>query len=157
MRNAFRKVCNQNIIEKAVKTSPKEAGIDDMIIDRVAEQTITNETNKVSAISFVSGLPGGLAMAGTIPADLAQYFAHIIIVAQELGYIYGWREICSVENELHPEAASLLIMFIGIMFEVEGVAGTLGKIAYSTIAKTTGEQITKLAGIKFLQVLQYCS
>ncbi|MBR0518985.1 hypothetical protein IJJ97_04260, partial [bacterium] len=111
LRNAFRKLCNQNIIEKAVKTSPKEAGIDDMVIDRVAEQTITNETNKVSAISFVSGLPGGLAMAGTIPADLAQYFAHIIIVAQELGYIYGWKEICSVENELNPEAASLLIMF----------------------------------------------
>ena len=66
LRNAFKKVCPQNQIEKAIKTSPKEAEIDDMVIDRVAEKTITNETNKVSAISFVAGIPGGMAMAGTI-------------------------------------------------------------------------------------------
>ena len=100
LKKALKKYCTDKEIEIAIKTSPKEAGISDMVIDRVADNTITAETNKVSAISFVAGIPGGMAMAGTIPADLAQYFAHIIIIAQELGYIYGWREIYSVEENI---------------------------------------------------------
>ena len=47
------------------------------------------EFNKVSAISFVSGLPGGVAMFGTVPADLAQYSGHILRILQKVN-IFIW-------------------------------------------------------------------
>ena len=44
------------------------------VIDRLADSYINSHTTKVTALSAVSGLPGGWTMAATIPADLAQYY-----------------------------------------------------------------------------------
>ena len=41
------------------------------------------------------GLPGGVAMGVTIPADLAQFFGMSLRLAQELSYLFGAKEkIC---------------------------------------------------------------
>mgnify|MGYP000982287529 CR=1 FL=1 len=77
----------------AVKFNPAYAGIPLSTISKIANQCINYETNKVSSISFAAGIPGGIAMAGTIPADLTQYFGHVLRILQKLIYLYGWEEI----------------------------------------------------------------
>ncbi|EFO54007.1 conserved hypothetical protein [Streptococcus infantis SK1302] len=45
------------------------------ILDRVANACIRDNVLLASGTSVLAGLPGGLAMAVTIPADVAQFYA----------------------------------------------------------------------------------
>ncbi len=43
---------------------------------------IVLEIRKVTVLSAAAGLTGGFAMLGTVPADLSQYFLHILRILQ---------------------------------------------------------------------------
>jgi hypothetical protein len=47
-------------------------------------------TTKVAALSAAAGIPGGIALLGTISADLAQAPARVLRIAQKLAYLYSW-------------------------------------------------------------------
>ena len=64
------------------------------ILDKIASDCISYHTNIASGTSFVAGLPGGLAMIGTIPADVAQFYFHVFVIAQKLSYVYGYPDLC---------------------------------------------------------------
>lgn len=53
----------------------------------MANACIRDNVLLASGTSVVAGLPGGLAMAITIPANIAQFYAFSLKLAQELGYI----------------------------------------------------------------------
>ena len=86
LRTALKKRYSADIVEKAVKVNPAYAGIPVEEINNIAKAAIKYEATKVTAISFAGGIPGGLAMAGTIPVDIAQYFGHILRILQKLIY-----------------------------------------------------------------------
>lgn len=93
LRTALRRHCTDEQIEKAVVTSPATAGIPLKVIAEAAKASIAYETSKVTGISTLAGIPGGLAMIGTVPADLAQYMGHMLRVVQKLAYIYSWPDL----------------------------------------------------------------
>ena len=78
LRAELKKRCPEVDADYAVETTPLEAGVSPSDIDAIALAVVDFETQKCAAISFLAGIPGGVAMAGTIPADLAQYFAHAL-------------------------------------------------------------------------------
>ena len=80
-------------IDELIKKGPIEIGMDQKTLDSIANKLIFKRTSQSSIASFVSGLPGGLAMAATIPADVLQFFAMALKLAQELSYIYGASDI----------------------------------------------------------------
>lgn len=119
-----------DVISLAIETSPAAAGITPEQLNAIADSAIRFETTKVTALSAVSGIPGGLAMVGTIPADLTQYFAHILRIAQKLAFLYGWENIFEDdEKEIDDDTKNLLILFIGVMFGVNGATEAVSKIA----------------------------
>lgn len=70
-----------------------EAGCSREMLSRIANRQILKRTSESSIASFVTGLPGGLAMAATIPADVMQFFGMALRLAQELANYMGHR-IC---------------------------------------------------------------
>ncbi|MBD5265831.1 MAG: hypothetical protein K2G00_08345 [Duncaniella sp.] len=84
------------------------------VINKIATGIINNHLTKVTAISTVAGIPGGFAMLGTIPADLAQYYWHYLVMAQKLAYLYGWPDLRDTENNLGEEAQAVMTLFVGI-------------------------------------------
>jgi uncharacterized membrane protein len=102
-----------NILEQG----PGKAGIPINDLEKIADGAIRAHATIVTSTSFLAGLPGGLAMAGTIPADLAQYYYHVIVIAQKLAYIYGWPDLqVDSEGEADKDAfLAVLTIFIGIM------------------------------------------
>jgi uncharacterized membrane protein len=102
-----------NILEQGTG----KAGISTNALDKIADGAIRSHTTIVTGTSFLAGLPGGIAMAGTIPADLAQYYYHVIVIAQKLAYIYGWPDLqVDSEGEADQDAfLAVLTIFIGIM------------------------------------------
>lgn len=133
----LKRFCTEDQLKLAVANNPAYAGIPVETINKIAKGCINYETNQVSAISFAAGLPGGVAMFGTIPADIAQYFGHILRILQKLMYLYGWDEIFSSNGELDDETANFLTLFVGVMFGVNGAATTVTKISASAAQKAS--------------------
>ena len=171
LRKELRRYCSYEQINNAVLTTPQIAGVESYIINKIANSCISNETWLTSSASFVAGIPGGWAIAGTIPADLVQYFSHIIIIAQKLAYIYGWPQLFEDTNSINEEfdsaSSSILLLFTGVMFGVETsnnilktlsqslAKSKLGRDLIRNIAKQTFykplQEILKQIGLKFNQ------
>ena len=144
LRTTLKKYCPEVDASMAVETSPIEAGVAPRDLDEFALNVIDFETKKCAGLSFLAGIPGGVALAGTVPADLAQYFAHVMRVEQKLAYLYGWQTFLNPEDEGDDETLMKLIVLMGIMLEVGGVANSVTKfaadVAQKSIAKTIERQ-----------------
>lgn len=141
LRAALQRYCSEVQIDQAIAQTPAAAGISSQIITEVANTSIKYETGKVTALSTLSGLPGGFAMIGTVPADLAQYFGHVLRIAQKLAYIYSWPDLFADDGEELDEATeSILTLFVGVMFGVQMAQAGVTKIS-SIIA---GQVVRKL-------------
>lgn len=104
----------------AIATSPISAGAAPQEVDAAARAVIDFETRKCAAISFAAGIPGGIALVGTVPADLAQYFAHVMRVEQKLAYLYGWQTFLDSDNEIDDQTILELVILMGVMLGVGG-------------------------------------
>lgn len=112
----------QAVIDKAIATTPAQAGISSDEIDNIADEVINYERNCVSGISAALGAPGGWAMAATIPADIVQYYGYTLRATQKLLYLYGFPEVDSDEEGIRLDSQTInqLILYLGVM---NGVAG----------------------------------
>lgn len=112
----------QAVIDKAIATTPAQAGISSDEIDKIADEVINYERNCVSGISAALGVPGGWAMAATIPADIVQYYGYTLRAIQKLLYLYGFPEVDSDEEGIRLDSQTInqLILCLGVM---NGVAG----------------------------------
>ena len=121
----------QEVIDKAIETTPAQAGIPSDKIDKIADEVIKSERNCVSGISFALGVPGGWAMAATIPADIIQYYGYTLRAIQKLLYLYGFPEINSDEQELHLDSqiVNQIIICLGAMNCVAGANNAIKGIA----------------------------
>jgi disulfide oxidoreductase YuzD len=139
----------EETVKTAIEHNPAYAGIDKDSISKIADQVIQYETNKVSGISFAAGLPGGLAMAATIPADALQFFAFTVRAIQEIAYLYGFDEFDFEEEELSSYAMDQILIFLGAMYGIQGVDDSIKVIAEAEAQKTTkalaNEALTKTA------------
>lgn len=106
-------------------------------VNEVANDAISKHTLQVTALSTAAGIPGGLAMVGTIPADLAQYFWHVLVLAQKLAYIHGWGDLLSENHELDEGAQSVLTVFIGVAMGIDGANKVIRELAANS-AKNYG-------------------
>lgn len=107
----------QEVVDKAIATTPAQAGISPDEIDKIANEIINYERNCVSGISAALGVPGGWAMAATIPADITQYYGYTLRAIQKLLYLYGFPEIISDEDEFQLDSQTInqIILCLGVM------------------------------------------
>lgn len=133
-------VCDQDTIDIAIAKNPMSANIDLDIIDKLAEDTIKFERNCVSGISAALGIPGGVAMVATVPADILQYYGYMIRTAQKLMYLYGFPAIStdSKETKLDTATINTLTICLGVMYGVVGANN-----AIKAMAKSLGEGVSK--------------
>lgn len=127
----------EDMIEKAIEHNPAYAGIRVDEIDQIADEVIKFERNCVSGISAALGMPGGVAMAATIPADIAQYYGYMLRATQKLLYLYGFPEIDTEEKgqKFDSETMNILIICLGVMY---GAAGASNAIKAMAKALATG-------------------
>ena len=146
LRKEFYKHCEADVIDKAVETNPATAGIDSELIDKIADEVIKFERNAVSGISAALGIPGGFAMAATIPADIAQYYGYMLRAAQKLLYLYGFPELDTRDNEvmLDSETLNSLTICLGIMYGVASANNAIKAMA-KALASGVEKQLLRKA------------
>ncbi|OHX64322.1 tellurite resistance TerB family protein [Flammeovirga pacifica] len=118
LRKQFSRYLNDSELKKVIETSPSIAGVSNKIIGKVANSCINWQTAQITGLSFLAGIPGGWAMAATIPADLTQFYFQSIQLIQKLAYLYGWSEIFDAEEDgtVSDESLLVLSLFFGVMF-----------------------------------------
>lgn len=137
LQKEFFKNFPQSVIDKAISSTPAKAGIPSEAIDKIADEVIQYERTCVSGISAALGMPGGVAMAATIPADIAQYYGYMLRATQKLLYLYGFPQIDTSEkgNQFDTETINILILCMGVMY---GAAGANNAIKAMAKALATG-------------------
>ena len=117
LRKEFSLYCSAEQLDKVISIRPSEV-LSKNIIDRVANSCINSHTTKVTALSTLAGIPGGLTMAATVPADMAQYYWHVFVLAQKLAYLYGFPDLRDENGDLSDSACDMLTIFVGVMMGV---------------------------------------
>ncbi len=135
LKSALSKYFDKDTVNKAISENPAYAGISVDKIKKIARACIDYETTKVTLLSAAAGVPGGFAMFGTVPADLTQYFAHVLRILQKLIYLYGWQELFDENGQMDDGTKNLLTLFVGIMFGVNGTVGVIAKISEAAAQK----------------------
>ena len=114
LRDELKQYCTGSHINDAIKRGT--AGVvPSKILDKLAADTIKSHTKKVTILSAAMGVPGGWAALGTVPTDIAQFYYHVLVVAQKLAYIYGFPDMRDNNGKLSEGATNLLTIFVGVM------------------------------------------
>ena len=148
LRNELRPYCNQSRLQMLGSVRPYTV-VSEQVVDKLANQCVRYHTTLATTTSAIVGLPGGLAMAATMPADLTQYFYHVFVLSQKLAYLYGYPDFCEDDGELSDMATDLLTIFMGVMMGApvaEKGLGELSKaVAESAVTRLPRVALTKAA------------
>lgn len=131
-------------IQEVLDCGPISAGISQKRIAAIAHKQILKRTSQSSAASFVAGIPGGLAMAATIPADVMQFFGMALRLAQELSYLYGAQDLWQGGQVDDERVQNQLLLYCGVMFGVSGAVSGV-RVLSAQIAKTTLKKLPQKA------------
>lgn len=151
-------------LHQLIEEGPIVAGCSQERITCIADKLILKRTSESSVASFAAGIPGGMAMAATIPADTLQFFGMTLRLAQELTYLYGANDLWQDGEVNSIMVRDQLILYCGVMFGVAGTSAgvrllsaqlakqTLKKLPQKALTKTFWypmvKQICKVIGIK---------
>lgn len=131
-------------LQDIITLGPIEVGVTEEELSVLANKLIIKRTSQSSIASFAAGIPGGLALAATIPADVMQFFGMALRLAQELSYLYGAQDLW-VDGQVDDERVkSQLIMYCGVMFGVSGAVSGV-RVLSTQIAKTTLKKLPQKA------------
>lgn len=146
LRKELTRKYSEEVIENAIKTTPAKAGISVAEINVIADEVIKFERNCVTGISTALGMPGGVSMVATLPADIIQYYGYMLRAAQKLMYLYGFPEIDVKEKgqTFDSETLNILIICLGTMYGVAGASNAIKAMA-AGLAKGVSKKIMSTA------------
>jgi hypothetical protein len=130
-----------------LEKGPIEAGVDIDTLNKVAKSLIEKRTLQSTGVSFAAGLPGGFAMAATIPADTLQFYGVSLRLAQELAYLFGYEDLWEDGKVDGERVRGELTLFLGVMFGVGGTASAL-KVLSSKVAQQVLKKLPQKALMK---------
>lgn len=143
LRKQFKNESDE-LMNTIIEKGPVEANYSQDTLKKMAKALIQKRTIASSAASFVAGLPGGPAMAATIPTDMLQFYAVVLRLAQEIAYLYGEPDLWS-NNILDKErVTNQLILYCGVMFGATGAAQTV-RVLSSSLSKQIMKKLPQKA------------
>lgn len=153
LKDALKKYCTEETINKAIATNPARAHISKEITEKAANESIALQKSIVTAASTGLGYtPGGIAVdIATTVADIGQYYANVLIIVQKLLYLYGYPELDFKEdgNGIDDGTMNMILICIGVMAGVDEANKFLIKIS-DMLAKGVPARLIKMSLTKKL-------
>lgn len=131
-------------IQDILEFGPIQTGVTQDKLAKLADKLILKRTSQSSLASFAAGIPGGLAMAATVPADILQFFGMALRLAQELSYLYGADDLWKNGQIDDEKVQNQLLLYCGVMFGVSGAVSGV-RVLSTQIAKTTLKKLPQKA------------
>lgn len=135
----------QRIAQASIETTPARAGIPAHKLVKIAKNSIARDGRRTTALSFAAGIPGGVAGAVTIPADMVQFYGYLIRTIQKLTYLYGWRDLLHIEEGKADRAASrAILVFLGVMAGVPKADKVFKQLATRRVAGASDQVLRNI-------------
>jgi len=147
LRKELSPFCTPEQIQSAISGTPTKVLTVNQV-SKIANGCIKYHLTLVCSASALAGLPGGWAMAGAIPADIAQFYAHVFALTQKLLYIYGWPDLQNEEGKLTDEASQILTLFTGVMMGSQVASEAVKQLA-NAFAQQVAVRLPKQALAKY--------
>ena len=113
-------------------------------VKKQAQKLCSKRTLTSSMVSFAAGIPGGFAMATTIPTDMLQFLGFNLRIAQEVAYLYGYKDFWG-DDGLDIEAVQgEFMLFMATMLGVGGAASATRYIS-TAVARNIATNLPKQA------------
>ncbi len=135
---------DSDTVSRIVELGPVSAGCSRAEVKKKAQRIIKERTALSTGASFVAGIPGGLAMAATIPADMIQFYGVALRTAQELVYLYGEEDMWCEGAPDPDKVTNQLILYCGVMLGATGAAQTV-RVVSSALAKQALKKLPQQA------------
>lgn len=148
LQRELSKHCPPEQVTQAIDLRPADAGVSGTVVDRIARSCSKWHRAKVTAISALTGLPGGWWMLGTVPTDLTQYFWHVVVFSQKMAYLYGWPELTNAEDELDDETRLTLTVFVGVMMGASAANKAMTQLS-ARLSGQVGKRLPRMALTKW--------
>lgn len=120
-------------------------------LEKAAQHVINVQTFKVTSLSTIAGIPGGLAMLGTVPADIVNFYYHTIVIGQKLGYLWGFPDMLDDNGNITDKGRIILTGFIGVMNKIAAAEQVVKAIAKDLVKRTAGETAERMATKLFMK------
>ena len=143
LRKQFSEVTPEKM-QQILEVGPVAAHRTRSELQKKSKKLIADRTSASSVASFAAGMPGGLAMAATIPADVLQFYGVALRLAQEVAYLYGADDLWmngAVDDE---RVMNRLVLYCGVMLGASGAAQTV-RVMSSALAKQALKKIPQQA------------
>lgn len=143
LREQFKDL-SPDVIALIVKNGPVDAGCSREDLSKKATRIVKERAALSTGVSFLAGMPGGWAMAATIPADLLQFYGVALRMAQELVYLYGESDMWCDGTPDADKVYKQLILYCGVMLGASGAAQT-ARVMSSALAKQAVKKLPQKA------------
>ena len=143
LREQFEKESSERL-NLILEKGPIRAGCSRAELKKKANRIIKERTMVSAGLSFAAGLPGGLGLVATLPADILQFYGTTLRLAQELIYLYGEDDMWCEELEDPDRVTNQFILYYGVMLGATGAAETV-RIAAAALAKQALKKLPKVA------------
>lgn len=131
-------------LEMLMVDGPVKAGCSQDELRKKARKLIRGRTLASTGASFLAGLPGGLAMTATIPADMIQFFAVALRLAQEIAYLYGGDDLWKGDELDTEKVTHQLILYFGVMVGASGAPQAV-RVLSSSLAQQALKKLPHIA------------
>lgn len=135
---------SKEMLESIIENGPVNAHCDKNTLRKMAKKIINERTLVSTGASFVAGLPGGIAMAATIPADMLQFYGIALRMAQEIAYLYGEEDLWKGEFLDNDRVTNQLILYCGVMLGASGASQAV-RLMSSALAKEVLKRLPQKA------------
>lgn len=143
LRDQFQKE-SEEVLAKILAEGPVCALRDQKIIHAMAVKLINERTLLSTGASFVAGLPGGLTLAASMPADMLQFYCVALRMAQELAYLYGESDLWRGEFLTDDKVTDQLILYCGVMLGASGASQAV-RVMSSALGKQALKRLPRMA------------
>ncbi len=143
LREQFKNETKEKI-DHIIEEGPVNAGISREELKRKAKRIVKERAAITTGASFLAGIPGGFAIAATIPADILQFYGVALRMAQELVYLYGEEDIWCEGTPDSEKVTNQLILYCGVMLGATGAAQTV-RVMSSALAKQALKKLPQKA------------
>lgn len=134
-------------VDEILAQGPVQAGCSRSVLHKKALKLVNNSTLVSTGASFIAGIPGGFAMAATIPADMMQFYAIALRLAQEIAYLYGEKDLCESGVPEDEHVMNQLVLYCGVMLGATGAAQAVrflsANLAKQILKKLPQKALTK--------------
>ena len=131
-------------LNQIIELGPVDAKCSRKELRKMADRIVSERTLFSTGASFVAGLPGGLALAASIPTDLIQFYAVALRLAQELAYLFGEQDLWNGGWPDSERVTNQLILYCGVMLGASG-ASQMVRVVSSSLAKQALKKLPQQA------------